>query len=102
MARPNVNKAYRIKTIDDLPCGTYGEALLLTETMEGWRSEKPIIDAQKCNQCNWCYMVCPEGVIYKNEKMEIDYRFCKGCGICAKECKKKCITMVKEEDDNGN
>jgi Pyruvate/2-oxoacid:ferredoxin oxidoreductase delta subunit len=26
-----------------------------------------------------------------------DYRFCKGCGVCANECRVKAITMVREE-----
>jgi len=31
--------------------------------------------------------------------MLIDYKYCKGCGICAEECppKVKAITMVREE-----
>jgi len=29
-------------------------------------------------------------------KVNLDY--CKGCGICAKECPKDAITMVLEED----
>ena len=27
---------------------------------------------------------------------EIDLNLCKGCGICANECPKQCITMVEE------
>lgn len=97
MNRPEVNKDFKINSIKDLPCGTYGETMLLTETMEGWRSERPVIHQEKCSHCNWCYMVCPEGVIYKEgNEMKIDYRFCKGCGICQKECKKGCIELVLE------
>ena len=102
MSRPTIKSDFKIKTIEDLPCGTYGEAMLLTETMEGWRSERPIIDTEKCINCNWCYLVCPEGVIYEKEgKMNIDYHFCKGCGICSKECKKACITMEQEVAQSG-
>ncbi len=26
-----------------------------------------------------------------------DYNFCKGCGVCAEVCPKKCIAMVPED-----
>ncbi len=38
---------------------------------------------------------CPEGAIDKKE-MEIDLDYCKGCGICAAECPKGAIVMIKE------
>jgi Pyruvate/2-oxoacid:ferredoxin oxidoreductase delta subunit len=28
--------------------------------------------------------------------VEIDYDYCKGCGICANECPAKAIAMVEE------
>jgi pyruvate ferredoxin oxidoreductase delta subunit len=40
-------------------------------------------------------MYCPDAAI--NEDLEVDLDFCKGCGICAEECPKKAITMVREE-----
>lgn len=98
MNRPKVDKNFTIKSLKDLPLGTYEKGLLLTETMEGWRTEKPVVDNEACINCQMCYLVCPEGAIYKNDdgKIEIDYRFCKGCGICSKHCNKNCIAMVKE------
>ena len=98
MSRPEVKKDFVIKDYEDLPLGTYSEGMLLTESMEGWRTKKPVIDTDKCIDCGMCYLVCPEGVIYKeNDKVLIDYRFCKGCGICSKECIGKFINMIKEE-----
>jgi pyruvate ferredoxin oxidoreductase delta subunit len=32
----------------------------------------------------------------EKKKAEVDYDFCKGCGICAHECKSKSIEMLKE------
>jgi pyruvate ferredoxin oxidoreductase delta subunit len=40
-------------------------------------------------------MYCPDGAI--SEDLDVDLDFCKGCGICANECPKKAITMVREE-----
>jgi 2-oxoacid:acceptor oxidoreductase delta subunit (pyruvate/2-ketoisovalerate family) len=44
-------------------------------------------------------MYCPEAAVSRrgDDKPEIDYRFCKGCGICAYECPSKAVEMVKEE-----
>ena len=63
-----------------------------------WRAFKPIIDQKKCIKCGICWMYYPEGCIKrKNGKFEIDYDYCKGCGICANECPVKAIIMVQEE-----
>lgn len=97
MERPVVIKDFKIKGRQDLPCGTYGPAFHLTETLEGWRNKRPVINEATCIHCNRCYMVCPEGSIYKEgTHIKIDYRFCKGCGICAKECKRNSITLEEE------
>jgi len=63
-----------------------------------WRIFKPILDKAKCIKCLRCWIFCPEGSI-KQEKdgtVSIDYEYCKGCGICATECKVKAIIMERE------
>jgi pyruvate ferredoxin oxidoreductase delta subunit len=35
-------------------------------------------------------------VITRGEEYDIDYKYCKGCGICAEECPLKVIEMVEE------
>lgn len=70
---------------------------LLTEKNEGWRNKRPVIDPNKCIHCLLCFVLCPDGVIDKSEgRLIIDYRFCKGCGICAHECNVNAISMIKE------
>lgn len=61
-----------------------------------WRIARPVFDPEKCNGCLRCWLFCPEGCISKKDRA-IDYNYCKGCGICATECAKKAIVMVKEE-----
>jgi len=63
-----------------------------------WRSEKPIWDEKKCTSCLICFIYCPDSAIkVKDGKMTgIDYDYCKGCGICAKECPVKVIKMEME------
>jgi pyruvate ferredoxin oxidoreductase delta subunit len=64
-----------------------------------WRSERPIIDLDKCNKCGLCYIFCPDAAIEMNDEgyPEVDLFYCKGCGICAVECPKQAITQVEEE-----
>lgn len=76
-----------------------------------WRTYRPIINHDDCTRCEMCILYCPEPVItldqndksHKKGKVNIDYEYCKGCGICAHECPQNCIEMVKEtefeEDD---
>ncbi|MCW1296861.1 MAG: pyruvate synthase subunit PorD [Candidatus Parvarchaeota archaeon] len=65
----------------------------------GWRDKKPVIDKSKCTKCGICWVFCPEGAIYRNEKgeFEINYDYCKGCLICAEECPIKVISITEEE-----
>ena len=62
-----------------------------------WRTYKPVKDDEKCSQCLLCWIYCPDSsIIVKDGKItDIDYEHCKGCGICAKVCPKKCIDMVQ-------
>ena len=63
-----------------------------------WRSQKPIIDKSKCNKCTLCYIFCPEGCIERDAEgyFEANLFYCKGCGICARECWTRAITMIEE------
>jgi len=65
-----------------------------------WRSRRPIFDRSKCNpKCTLCVTYCPEGCIVKDTEgyPQADLYFCKGCGICAEECRRQAITMEEEQ-----
>lgn len=57
-----------------------------------------VMDKEKCVNCGMCLAYCPVNAIIGTEdkKFEITYDYCKGCGICANECKKGAIEMVLE------
>jgi len=64
-----------------------------------WRALRPILHEDKCVQCLLCWVHCPEPAIIRSEdnKVSINYDYCKGCGICANVCPVKAIEMVREE-----
>ena len=63
-----------------------------------WRVFRPVFDKKKCVKCLRCWIFCPEGSIKreKDDTISIDYEYCKGCGVCAQECKVKAIVMKRE------
>jgi len=64
-----------------------------------WRTEKPVVDNNKCNRCYLCEIYCPVNTIRVEPEtgVEIDYDHCKGCGVCADVCPVSAIKMVPEE-----
>ena len=83
-----------------LPGGVVAEAGSAKRYRTGdWRSEHPVWNHEKCIKCGICYLFCPEGCIRQNEDdyFEADLYYCKGCGICARECWTEAITMIEEE-----
>ena len=65
-----------------------------------WRLNRPIIDLDRCINCFFCWMFCPDAaILVTDHKVSgIDYEHCKGCGICSVECPPKCIEMVADRD----
>lgn len=64
-----------------------------------WRSQRPVLDKEKCIKCGMCWIFCPE-MAYNQTKegyYEANMEYCKGCGICVNECPKGAIQMVEEE-----
>lgn len=81
-----------------MPVGPYADAGVLVESNAGWRVYRPVLDGEKCVKCQKCWLICPDGVIDRRGAVyTIDYDFCKGCGLCAYECPRQAIRMVKED-----
>ncbi len=52
-----------------------------------------------CFECDNCYGVCPDNAVIKlgpGKRFELNYDFCKGCGLCAAECPCGAIMMEPE------
>jgi pyruvate ferredoxin oxidoreductase delta subunit len=65
-----------------------------------WRTFRPVWKPEQCIHCLFCFIYCPDSavIVADGKFKEFDYRYCKGCGICARECpaKIKAIEMIEE------
>jgi len=99
MNKPTIKNWKAPDSINSYPLGATCDSNHIISKNSGWRVFRPVINTEKCIRCLKCYLVCPDGVIDKTEEnLKIDYDFCKGCGICAYECKFNAIEMIRESD----
>ncbi|MFX1511765.1 MAG: 4Fe-4S dicluster-binding protein [Promethearchaeota archaeon] len=59
-----------------------------------WASKKPRAIHENCISCLNCYFYCPDNAVTMIEiegklKPQFNYEYCKGCGVCASECRGK-------------
>ena len=70
----------------------------------GWRTFRPVWHEEHCTHCLFCFIYCPDSAVITEggNFVRFDYRYCKGCGICARECptKVKAITMIEELEED--
>ncbi|MDR1357911.1 MAG: 4Fe-4S binding protein [Coriobacteriales bacterium] len=66
----------------------------------GWRSDRPVWNEEACTNCMLCWVHCPDSSILVEDRIMtgIDYEHCKGCGICANECRFDALEMILEPD----
>jgi NADPH-dependent glutamate synthase beta subunit-like oxidoreductase len=88
--RPTLEAARRITTFDEV-IGGLDESTALFEA-------RRCMSCGNCFGCDNCYGDCPDNAIIKlaDGQYEIDYDYCKGCGLCAVECPCGAIEMDPE------
>ncbi len=90
--RPMLDVARRSSTFDEVVQGL-DESNALFEA-------RRCLSCGNCFECDNCYGVCPDNAIIKlgpGQRYEINYDYCKGCGICVEECPCGAINMVPEK-----
>jgi len=79
----SLGAAERRSTFDEVHMG-------LDDTAEAGRC----LSCGVCNECDFCCTYCPEGVLKRvGHRLEFDYSYCKGCGVCVAECPRNVIFM---------
>ena len=74
-----------------------------------WRDQRPVFNESECIQCLFCVEQCPDDAIKiktitddkgkeKVIRVEYDYFFCKGCGLCHYVCPKKDKAIVMKPE----
>ena len=75
------------------------------EVVGGLTEQNALFEARRCLscgncfECDNCFGVCPDNAVVKlgaGQRYEFNYDFCKGCGICVRECPCGAIEMVPE------
>lgn len=68
-----------------------------------WRTFRPKMIWEKCTHCMICPPYCPDYCIPTKtdekgniKRLETNFDYCKGCGICAEVCPFKAIVMEGE------
>lgn len=81
----------------DLPDWPHQSSGHLVEGHAAWRLQRPVIQMDACVACLQCYLMCPDAAIrIVDNSLEVELILCKGCGVCAQECKHGAIAMEQE------
>ncbi len=89
---PQLDAVRRTSTFDEVQLG-------LDETNALFEARR-CLSCGNCFGCDNCYGVCPDNAVMKVDEADgykFDLDYCKGCGICAKECPCGAIIMEPEQ-----
>lgn len=55
-----------------------------------------------CIYCDNCRIFCPElAISFNGKEYEINYNYCKGCGVCVEECPRNAIHLREVKVEKG-
>lgn len=79
----------------------FGEIMLGLDQQAVQQEASRCFSCGVCFECDNCWHFCPDAAVLKigpGKAYKFDYDYCKGCGICAKECPCGHIEMEELED----
>jgi len=82
-----------------LRLASFREANLGFDEVSALREAERCMSCGTCNRCDTCLILCPDVAIRRlpdERGYEIDYDYCKGCGICAEECPRHAVSIQEE------
>ena len=91
--RPLLEDIRRQSTFEEVVRGLDGESALY--------EARRCLSCGNCFSCDNCFGVCPDNAVFKpgpdGAPYAFDLDYCKGCGLCVKECPCGAIEMIPEE-----
>ncbi len=81
--------------------GSFDEVIKGLSKTDALAEARRCLSCGNCFECDNCYGVCPDNAIKKLGKgkgFEINYDYCKGCGLCVAECPCGAMEMTPEEN----
>ena len=79
---------------------TFGEINLGFTDEQAAHAAERCFHCGVCTMCDNCYMFCPDvAIAHKTDGgygYDINFDYCKGCGICVKECPRSAMVLEEE------
>jgi NADPH-dependent glutamate synthase beta subunit-like oxidoreductase len=89
--RPRITAAERRSGFDEVQMRISGSMAI--------KEAERCFHCGQCDQCDNCYLFCPDVSVLRDLRAgsrEIDYEYCKGCGVCVVECPRNAMVLEEE------